>query len=149
DGQTDVMVGDPAAPIIAAAWALGARDFDGAEALAAVLKGATQTGVSPNADYIERQGLADYLRLGWGPHDGTEQNSGASTTMFGDTARVGGSAAPTLEYTVADFAIARLAAALSDRPTHRTFQRRSASWRNLYNPASGYLEPRYASGAFK
>ena len=26
---------------------------------------------------------------------------------------------------------------------------RSGGWRHLYNPASGYLEPRYASGAFK
>jgi predicted alpha-1,2-mannosidase len=143
------MVGDPADPIIAGAWALGARHFDVGEALAAMVKGATQTGTSPNASYVERQGLADYLRLGWVPHDGTESSSGATTTMFGDTAGVWASASTTLEYAVADFAVARVAAAAGDRATYRTFMRRSAGWRHLYNPASGYLEPRYASGAFK
>jgi predicted alpha-1,2-mannosidase len=148
-GQTDVMIGDPAAPIIAGAWALGARNFDAAEALAAMVKGATQTGTSPNASYVERQGLADYLRLGWVPHDGTEPSSGATTTIFGETAGVWASASTTLEYAVADFAIARVAAATGDRATYRTFMQRSGGWRHLYNPASGYLEPRYASGAFK
>jgi predicted alpha-1,2-mannosidase len=149
NGQTDVLVGDPAAPIIATAWALGARGFDPAEALAALVKGATQTGTSSNASYVERQGLAEYLRLGWVPHDGTENSSGATTTMFGDTAGVWASASTTLEYTVADFAVARMAAALGNRALYRTFMRRAGGWRNLYNPASGYLEPRYASGSFK
>src|SRR5262249_21744067 len=148
-GQTDVQVGDPAAPILASAWALGAQSFDPGAALVALVKGATQTGESPNARYVERQGLADYIRLGWVPHDGLESSSGASTTMFGDTENVWGSAATTLEYGVADFAVARMAAAVGDRATHRTFMGRSAAWRNLYNPASGHLEPRYASGRFK
>ena len=148
-GQTDVMVGDPAAPIIASAWALGARHFDVAGALAAMVKGGTETGTSPNASYVERQGLAEYLRLGWVPHDGTENSNGGTTTMFGDTAGVWASASTTLEYAVADFAVARVAAAVGDRATYRSFMRRSGGWRHLYNPASGYLEPRYASGAFK
>jgi predicted alpha-1,2-mannosidase len=114
-----------------------------------MVKGATESGVSPNAAYVERQGLAEYLRLGWVPHDGTETSGGISTTMFGDTAAVWGSAATTLEYAVADFAIARFAAALGDRATYRTFMRRSGAWRHLANPDSGYLEPRYASGDFK
>jgi putative alpha-1,2-mannosidase len=113
------------------------------------VKGGTETGVSPNAAYVERQELADYLRLGWVPHDGTEGSSGATTTMFGDTAGVWASASTTLEYGVADFAVARVAAAAGDRTTYRTFMQRSGGWRHLYNPASGYLEPRYASGAFK
>jgi predicted alpha-1,2-mannosidase len=148
-GQTDVMVGDPAAPIIAGAWAMGARNFDLDQALTALVKGGTETGVSANAAYVERQGLADYLRLGWVPHDGTELSSGATTTIFGDTAGVWASASTTLEYAVADFAVARVAAAAGDRTTYRTFMQRSGGWRHLYNPASGYLEPRYASGAFK
>jgi predicted alpha-1,2-mannosidase len=149
NGQTDVMVGDPAAAIVASVHALGARRFDTAAAFVAMKKGATETGKSPNADYVERQALADYLRLGWVPHDGTEASSGASTSMFGDTAAVWGSAATTLEYAIADFAIARFAAALGDRATYRAFMRRSGNWRRLYNPKTGWLEPRYASGAFE
>ncbi|HEV7735145.1 MAG TPA: GH92 family glycosyl hydrolase [Candidatus Binatia bacterium] len=148
NGHTDVMVGDPATSIIAGAHALGARDFDTADALVAMVKGATQTGVSANAEYVQRQALADYLRLGWVPHDGTEASSGADTSMFGSTSAVWGSAATTLEYAVADFAIARFAAAVGDRRAARTFQRRSGGWRRLLNRATGYLEPRYASGVF-
>lgn len=149
NGQTDVMVGDPAAVIIAGAHALGARDFDTAEALAALVKGGTQTGVSDNAEYIQRQGLDDYLRLGWVPHDGTEATNGASTSgILGSTDVVWGSAATTLEYAIADFSISRFAAAVGERRTARPFLRRSGGWRRLLNRETGYLEPRYADGAF-
>lgn len=148
NGHTNVMVGDPAAIMIASAHAFGARDFDAGAALAAMVKGGTQSGRSANADYVERGGLADYLRLGWVPHDGTEGSSGASTSMFGRTDAVWGSAATTLEWTTADFAIARFAAAVGDAATYRTFMRRSGGWRHLLDPDTGYLTPRYASGAF-
>ena len=148
-GQTNVMVGDPADAIIASGHAFGARDFDTAAALRAMVKGATETGTSANAAYVERARLADYLSLGWVPHDGTESSTGASTTTFGSAGAVWGSAATTLEYASADFAIARFAAAQGDRRTARAFLRRSDNWRNLVNRGTGYLEPRYASGDFK
>lgn len=143
-GQTDVMVGDPADQTIASAHAFGVRGFDAREALAAMVKGATQSGRSPNHDYVQRQALDDYLRLGYVPHE--RNNNGGEATVV-DTANVWGSASTTLEYANADFAISRLASALGDEPTAREFLRRSASWRNLAD--GGYLKPRYeAGGAF-
>ena len=38
--QTNVMVGDPAAPMLASTFALGARGFDAREALRALVRGA-------------------------------------------------------------------------------------------------------------
>ncbi len=149
NGQTDTMVGDPAAPIIASAHAFGAAAFDREAALAAMIKGATREGVSSNAEYIQRQALADYLRLGYVPHDGTENSSGGSTSIFGSTDAVWGSAATTLEYVTADFAIAQYAAALGDPGTCAMFLDRSAGWRNLFNPATGFLQPRFSDGTFK
>ncbi|MCW5891030.1 MAG: GH92 family glycosyl hydrolase [bacterium] len=148
NGHTNVMVGDPASIMIASAHAFGARDFDTGAALAAMVKGATQTGRSPNADYVERGGLADYLRLGWVPHDGTETSTGSTTTIFGRPEAVWGSAATTLEWAAADFALARFAAATGDAQAARTMLRRSGAWRLLLDRTSGYLTPRYASGAF-
>ncbi len=147
-GHTDVMVGDPAAAILAEANAFGATAFDREAALAAMRKGANESGRSPNADYVERQGLTGYLEHGYVPHDGTEGSHGGSSSMFGQPEAVWGSAATTLEYTTADFAIARLAAALGERATCEEFARRAAGWRNLFNPATGYLQPRYADGRF-
>jgi predicted alpha-1,2-mannosidase len=85
--------------------------------------------------------------LGYVPQDlnaGDALTGGATTVV--DTDNVWGAAATTLEYTTADFAIARLAGALCDRSVYRTFMRRSGNWRKLFNPATGYVEPRFADG---
>ncbi|HEX2414960.1 MAG TPA: GH92 family glycosyl hydrolase [Thermoleophilaceae bacterium] len=144
--HTNVMVGDAAAPIIAGAHALGARNFDGRRALRALVKGATEDCRSPgNGDYVQREGLADYERLGYVP---SERDAGAVAHTV-DPDLIWGTASTTLEYNVADFAIARLAGELGDEHTRRRLQERSGSWRRLFNPASGYIEPRSAEGAFK
>ena len=148
NGQSMTMVGDSADPIIASAAAFGAGGFDSGAALAAMVKGATQPCQSANGEYLERQGLSDYEALGYVPFD-IDTNTRNANSIYGSPEAVWGSAATTLEYAVDDFAIAQFAArARHDRPTYRAFMRRSATWRRLYNPASGLIEPRYASGAF-
>jgi predicted alpha-1,2-mannosidase len=148
NGQSMTMVGDSADPILASAAAFGAGDFDREAALAAMVKGATQPCQSANGEYLQRQGLADYLALGYLPFD-SDTNTRNANSIYGDPDSVWGSAATTLEYAVDDFAIAQFAArSLGDRSTYRAFMRRSANWRRLYNPASEMIEPRFASGAF-
>ena len=148
NGQSMTMVGDSADPIVASAAAFGASGFDSRAALAAMVKGATQPCTSPNGSYLERQGLADYEALGYVPFD-VDTNIRNANSIYGTPEDVWASAATTLEYNVDDFAIAQFAArALGDRSHYRAFMRRSATWRRLYNPASGLIEPRYASGAF-
>ncbi|MBY0278255.1 GH92 family glycosyl hydrolase [Candidatus Binatia bacterium] len=147
-GQTDVMVGDPAAAMLAGAAAFGARDFDQRAALAAMIKGASQEGRSPNADYVERQGLSGYLAHGYVPHDGTAGSSGQNTSIFGDTAQVWGSAATTLEYGIADFALAAFAAALDDTATCRAAAARAGAWSLLVDPETRFVRPRFADGSY-
>ena len=60
DGDASQMNGDSADPIIAAAYAFGVRDFDVSAALAAMVKGATQTETGHGLE-IERQYLDQYL----------------------------------------------------------------------------------------
>ncbi|HYJ23062.1 MAG TPA: GH92 family glycosyl hydrolase [Solirubrobacterales bacterium] len=148
NGQSMTMVGDPADPILASAAAFGAGAFDRRAALAAMVKGATEPCRSANGDYLQRQGLAEYLALGYVPFD-LDTNTRNANSIYGDPDAVWGSAATTLEYAVADFAIAQFAArSLRDRSTYRAFMRRSANWRRLFNPASGMVEPRFADGRF-
>lgn len=144
--HTRVMVGDPAAAMMAGAHAFGARRFDRGAALAAMVRGAREPRVLNG--HVQRQGLVGYLQHGYVPHDGTENSSGASTSMFGTPEGVWGSAATTLEYATADFAIARFAAAEGDVATCRAFLAQAGGWAGLFNPATGYLQPRYADGRF-
>jgi predicted alpha-1,2-mannosidase len=53
-----------------------------------------------------------------------------------------------LEYATADFATSRLAAAVCDRATEREFLERASWWRESFNPASRYVEPRTLAGGF-
>jgi predicted alpha-1,2-mannosidase len=157
NGHTEVMTGDPAAPTIASISALGAGDFDRRAALAAMIKGATRSDTSANAGYVERQAVEDYQRLGYVPH---EKNANLVTVGVDSYRRVlpartpngidlvWGSAGTTLEYATADFAVAQMAADLGDRASCRTFMRRSANWRNVFDSSIGYVRPRYSSGLF-
>ncbi|HVS99283.1 MAG TPA: GH92 family glycosyl hydrolase [Solirubrobacterales bacterium] len=149
DGQSMTMVGDSADPIIAAAAAFGADHFDRAAALAAMLRGATAPCESPNGEYLERQGLASYLKLGYIPFD-EDTNERNANSIYGSPGAVWGSAATTLEYAIDDFAIAQFAAREGGggTATYAEFIARAANWRNLFEPRSGLIEPRFASGAF-
>jgi predicted alpha-1,2-mannosidase len=150
NGHSMTMVGDSADPIIASAAAFGADGFDRRAALAAMLRGADEPCRSANGEYLQRQGLASYLALGYLPFE-LDTNVRNSNSIYGDPDDVWGSAATTLEYAVDDFAIAQFAARAlgdGDGATYQRFMQRSANWRKLFNPQSKQIEPRYGDGAF-
>ncbi|WP_250573190.1 GH92 family glycosyl hydrolase [Nonomuraea sediminis] len=123
---TGVMNGDPYHSIIASVYAMGARDFDAKAALAAMVKGAKRVGEDPGTGYTERPGNAAYLRNGYVPAD-------PSTT---------------LEYGIADFGIAQLAERLGDTATRDEFMKRAQAWQSTFNPANGWIQPRFGDGSF-
>jgi predicted alpha-1,2-mannosidase len=137
--EASTMVGDPADPFVASAYAFGARGFDAQKALSLMKLAATD----PNAacqGHPLRPGLADYVAKGYCPLDAPGTPEGPAST--------------TLEYAVADFTIAQLAAALGDDATHTAFMTRAASWKNVFdasltaNGFTGYLQPRDMAGTF-
>jgi predicted alpha-1,2-mannosidase len=140
--QNNVMVGDPADPLIAGAYAFGARDFDLPHALAAMSRGATKPGRSANNDYVERAGLTDYERLGYVPFE--DNTDSAGQTFHHELAW--GSSATTLEYALDDFAIARLARSAGRGQLCRTLAARSGNWTHVFNGRSGYVQPRWSGG---
>jgi predicted alpha-1,2-mannosidase len=135
--ETAEMNGDPADPILADAWAFGARNFDPRAAMQDMVKGATTKGTGPGWD-VERQDLDEYLRQGWVEADRRDRTSLDYT--------IGGS--ETLEYAIDDYAIARLADATGDHRTAAMFLVRAANWRHLFNPATHWLAARDANGNF-
>jgi predicted alpha-1,2-mannosidase len=130
NGETYVMVGDPADPIIADYYAFGARNFDTATALKdMVAEASSTTNIRPGANYLSN--------LGYLPSDG----SYGCCNFYGP-------ASTTLEYNSADFAVSAFAGALGDTTDQAALQNRAQGWRNLYNPASGFIQPRDKSGTF-
>ena len=147
-GQTNVMVGDPADAMLAGADAFGARRFDRREALRRMVLGGTQAcQTNAGGPYVERPGLAPYLKLGYVPAEENTQRGNLATAL--NPAAVWGSAATTLEYATDDFAIAQFAARLGEGAAARTFLRRSRTWRHLFHPATGHIQQRSASGRFR
>jgi predicted alpha-1,2-mannosidase len=129
--------GDSADPILAEAYAFGARNFDARRALSAMVKGATTVGTGFGWD-VERQDLDEYLKQGW------IEAGRRDRTSFDYT--IGGS--ETLEYAIDDYAISRLADALGSHVTAAEFLARAGNWRHLLNPATHWLAARDASGRF-
>src|SRR5260370_338549 len=99
--------------------------------LQAMLKGATKTCTA--GSYVERQGLSQYLSLGYIPYG---------------TSGLRGTSSATLEYTSDDFAISQFAQALGDTSNAATFLKRAQNWQNLYDSATGLIEPKNSSGSF-
>jgi predicted alpha-1,2-mannosidase len=123
---TYVMGGDSPAPVIASAYAFGARDFDTENALKYLVKAGTD--IDGNQ---ERPFLKEYLALGYVPSE--KDRIAASRT---------------LEYASDDFAIAEFARALGHHDVAGRFFKQSQSWRNLLDPETGWIRPRLSDGSW-
>jgi YVTN family beta-propeller protein len=137
NGESGVMNGDAADPILADAFAFGATDFDARHAVTEMVHGAEGTGAPGQGWYVERPGGPAYLTKGYVPN-----------TQADSISPVPNGGSETLEYASADFAVSRLAAATGQSAVASRFAGRSQNWSNLFDTATGYIRPRDADGAF-
>jgi predicted alpha-1,2-mannosidase len=115
----DAVFGDAAAKKI--------PGFDLETAFAALKKHATTPG-NPDLGY-GRQGIEQYLKLGYAPAD-----------------HVGQSVAETVDAAYGDFCIAQVAKALGKVEDAATFEARSKNWRHLFDPQVKFLRGKNADG---
>ncbi|GMA31675.1 GH92 family glycosyl hydrolase [Litorihabitans aurantiacus] len=136
NGHVGQMSGDSSVPLLASMYAFGARDFDVATALEYMVKGATSSGATANG-YVQRRGIETYLERGYAPqmaqYRGDHGINGASIT---------------LEWSIADFAIATLARELGRDDVEAAFRPRSQWWQNVFDPAQNGLAARNVDGTF-
>lgn len=123
--ETGIMQGDPSPILIANAWAFGAQDYDPYPLFKIMENNAGKPGArSQNIE--ERPGLQQYLEKGY--YNASEQ----------------------LEYTSSDFAIGRYSLyACGDEFSSWRYFEQARSWKNLYNPETGWLQSRNADGSWK
>ncbi|MFJ9626295.1 lectin [Streptomyces sp. NPDC101175] len=131
NGESYVMVGDPAAGIIADAYAFGATGFDTAKALAALQHEATV----PNND---RPGEAVRDAKGYLPLDENDYNC---CNFYGPVSTQ-------LEYDSADYALAAFAKSLGKTDVYTKFATRAQDWMNVFNPQTGYMQAKNKDGQF-
>jgi predicted alpha-1,2-mannosidase len=120
--ETGVMQGDPTTILIANAYAWGARDYDPAPILETMRRGAEIPGTK-SQNQLTRPALDMFLKNGF-----------CYASMQ-------------LEYTSADFAISRFALdACNKKDVSKTYLKRAQTWKNLYNPETGWLQSRRKEG---
>jgi predicted alpha-1,2-mannosidase len=129
-GYSNSMLGTPADIVIAESYLKGIRDFDVEKAYQAMQRTALAP-TPPGAAFSGREGVEHYLQHGYCPSGLMEE-----------------SVARTLEFAWADSAIANLAEALGHREDAELFRKHSQFYRNLWNPATQYFQPRDVEGKF-
>jgi predicted alpha-1,2-mannosidase len=128
NGESYVMVGDPADPILADYYAFGATNFNTSAALTDMAAEATtSSNIRPGNNYLSAPG---YL-----PDNG----SYGCCNFYGPVST-------TLEYDTADFALSAFAGDLGNSGDQQEFANRAQDWRNVLDPNSGFDQPRAANG---
>ena len=125
--ETDMMIGYHAVPVIVDAYLKGIGDFDAEKALEACVASANRD------DY---RGIGEYKQLGYVP-------------AYSDPKKwESWSLSKTLEYAYDDYCIARMAEKMGKAEIAKEFYARSQNYRNVYNPATSFFQPRDEQGRF-
>ena len=126
-GYTGGMVGTSADTVLADAYLLGVRDFEVEAAYAAAKLHATQP-----RENAGRAGVEGFRERGWVASD-----------------EAGASASRTIEFSHADYALARWAEALGHAEDAEMFEASSHAWTQLWDEELGFLIGRRADGSFE
>ena len=125
--ETNMMIGYHAVPVIVDAYLKGIGNFDPEKALEACIATANRD------DY---RGIGDYKKLGYVP-------------AYGDPKKwENWSLSKTLEYAYDDYCIATMAKKMGKKEIADEFYKRAQNYRNVYNPATSFMQPRDEKGNF-
>lgn len=126
--ETDMMIGYHAVPVIVDAYLKGIGNFDAEKALQACV-------ASANID--EYRGIGIYKKKGFIPYNQVDKYNAENWSL-----------SRTLEYAFDDYCIAVMAQKMGKTELAQEFFARSANYKNVYNPASGFMQPIDDKGVF-
>lgn len=121
--ETDMMIGYHSVPIIVDAILKKLLGIDAETALGECIRTARKD------DY---RSIGEYRRLGYVPCD--------KDSVW--------SLSKTLEYAYDDACIARLAKYVGNDSVYREFSQRAQNYLNVYNPETGFMQPKRSDGSF-
>ena len=126
--ETDMMIGYHAVAVIADAYLKGIGGFDAEKALEACVA---------TANLDDYRGIGAYKKLGYVPYDLKDPYNADDWSL-----------SKTLEYAYDDHCIARMAEKMGRTDIAEEFYRRAQNYRNVYNPETGFMQPRDSRGHF-
>lgn len=118
---TGCMIGYHGIPVIADAYLKGIDNYDADLALEAMKHSATR----------EHLGLEGYMKNGYVAVESESE-----------------SVSKTLEYAYDDWTIAQMAKAMGEMEDYQTYQRRAQSYKNHYDPSTGFMRARFRNTWF-
>lgn len=118
--ETDMMIGYHSVPVIVDAYLKGIGDFNAKEALDACVA---------TANLDQYRSIGTYKKLGYVPYDQEIE-----------------SVSKTLEYAFDDYCIAQMAEKMGEKEIAAEFNKRAQYYRNQFNPATGFMQPRDSKG---
>lgn len=125
-GETDMMLGYHAVPVIVDAYLKGIGDFNADSALQACVA---------TANIDDYRGIGLFKTKGYVPYDVVDPYNSENWSL-----------SRTLEYAFDDYCIARMAEKMGKKELAAEFDRRAQNYRNVYNPVYGFMVPRNSNG---
>lgn len=120
--ETWCMIGYHSVPIIADAYMKGIRGYPVDDAIKAMVA---------SASYAPYGGLSDYMARGYVAIDREPE-----------------AASKTLEYAFDDWTLAQVLRAAGKTSPANLFDQRAAYWRNVFDPATGFMRAKKSDGSF-
>jgi len=142
-GDFPAMVGFHSAALVWDSYQKGIRNFDVAKAYEGLRKNATQATMLPwrNGPMCSLDSF--YTKNGWYP---ALPEDSAETVSRVDGFEKRQAVSLTLEHSYDDWCLAQLANALGKSDDYTYFLNRSKNYRNVFNPANGFMAPKMANG---
>lgn len=126
--ETDMMIGYHAVPVIVDAYLKGIGDFDPEKALEACVA---------TANLDNYRGIGLYKKLGYIPYNIKDEYNAENWSL-----------SKTLEYAFDDYCIAEMAQKMGKTELADEFYKRSQNYKNVFNPATGFMQPIDDKGVF-
>ncbi len=125
---SSIMVASHQIPLIVNTWQKGIHGFDAEKAYKAMKEIQMNPGRPHECGgYVGNRNLKTYLENGFVPAgEGPVSN--------------------TLEYAYDDWCVAQMAKALGKMDDYKYFMQRGQNYRNVFDPSSGYIRPKYSGG---
>ncbi len=128
-GYSNVMMATHGDSVIADAYIKGIRGFNAEKAFEAMLKNTNTPG---DRGYEARDGILDYIKLGFVPVDGYSE-----------------SVACTMEYAYDDFCVAQMAEALGRAGDHAKLMERALYYKHVLDPETMLIRAKTSTGAWR